>query len=264
MIGYLTYVEFVSGDNDAFLLKLDSIFDEFATAGITDLVVDLRYNPGGEISAALQLASAIVPSSVAANNSILINMKYNADFQGFLEYYSYWEYLYLRFVNNVTNLNMQRVYFLTTGSTASASELVITGLDPYMDVVQIGEPTFGKYTGAWIIPDDDEKWAMVPIVNKYANSSGYTDFVDGLAPDYVVSDDLFSAVPFGDTSDPMLDKAIELITGKKSGLEVAKQAAPAGLKQIFPEQIKRKMNIWFSSSDDSKFSSSDDSKSSDE
>ena len=108
---------------------------------------------------------------------------------------------------------MNRVYFLTTSGTASASELLISGLEPYMDVVQIGEWTYGKYTGAWVMPDDNEEWAMVPIVLKYANINGYTEFKDGLEPDYEIEDDLLSAVPFGDTSDPMVAQAIELVTG---------------------------------------------------
>ena len=113
---------------------------------------------------------------------------------------------------------------MATWATASASELVITGLEPYMNVVHIGESTYGKYVGAYILPDDNEEWAMLPIVMKYANANGYTDFADGLTPDYEVyddliyddpsiNDDLVYSYPLGNTSDAMTKKAIQLISG---------------------------------------------------
>lgn len=214
-IGYLVYVEFVIDEDSTFLNTLDNIFDEYRAAGVSDLILDLRYNPGGEIYAASYLASEIAPSGVVSSEEILVHMQYNDDLQMFLESYEemYGDYLSYRFTNDAANANMERVFVLTTSGTASASELLITGLEPYMEVVQIGESTYGKYTGAWVIPDDQEEWAMVPIVLKYSNVNGYTDFVDGLAPDYEVEDDLISAVSFGDTSDPMVAQAIELATG---------------------------------------------------
>jgi C-terminal processing protease CtpA/Prc len=139
---------------------------------------------------------------------------------------------------------MDRVYFLTTSGTASASELVIVGLDPYMDVIKIGEPTYGKYAGAWVMPDDAEKWAIIPIVSKYANANGYTDFVDGLPPDYEIDDDLIRAVPFGDTRDPMLAKAIELATGKSGMAKSYIKTERISFPLIVPEEMKMKSNLY--------------------
>lgn len=213
-IGYLVYVEYVAGSNDAFLTSMDNIFSEFKTAGVTELVVDLRYNSGGEIDAAAHLASAIAPASVVSAHSTLVKMNYNTDLQAFLESDSkYSGYLTTDFADNASNLDLNRVYFLTTGRTASASELTMIGLMPYMNVTLIGEPTFGKYTGMWVMPDDNEEWCMVPIVMKYSNANGYTDFGDGLTPDYELDDYPYLGYQFGDTSEPFLAKAISLITG---------------------------------------------------
>lgn len=241
-IGYLAYVQFITGDNDAYLSKLDSIFTEFKTAGISDLIVDLRYNPGGQIDAAAHLASEIVPSAHSQNQDILVNLVYNTDLQQYLEQNNYTDYLNYKFANLSTNINMSRVYFLTTSRTASASELLMTGLQPYMTVVKIGESTYGKYVGSWVIPDDNNEWAIMPIVTKYSNTAGYTDFADGLTPDYSIEDDLVYAVPFGDTSDPMTAKAIELATGKPA----SRKAIPEGVtryKQIVPAQMRVRDNL---------------------
>ena len=218
-IGYLVYVEFTSGEDSVYLKSLGRIFDTFSVAGITDLVVDLRYNPGGDMEAAAFFASAVAPVSVIQNHDVLVRFEYNSLYN---EYFLETEginsaHLVYRFPDNPNNINLSRVYFLTTGGTASACEFTISGLDPYMDVVLVGETTYGKYTGAWIIPDlanpPKHNWALVPIVMKYANADGVTDFDSGLPVDIEVADDLINAVPFGSLNDPVLYTAIEAIVG---------------------------------------------------
>jgi carboxyl-terminal processing protease len=242
-IGYLAYVEFIAGDNEAYLATMDNIFDDFKAQGISDLIVDLRYNPGGEIDAALHLASDIAPSSVTSVNDVMISLQYNTALQSYLIMNNYFDYLYYNFENSASNINMSHTFFLTTGRTASASELVITGLKPYMNITQIGEPTYGKYCGSWVMPDDNEEWVMMPIITKFANSQGFTDFVDGLTPDYYIEDELIPAQPLGDVADPMIAKAVELATGKS--IPAAKRIAPVitGLKEIVPREISVSHNL---------------------
>ena len=143
-------------------------------------------------------------------------------------------------------MDFSRVYFLTTSFSASASELLIVGLRPYMDVVVVGESTYGKYTGMWVIYDFDEppahNWAILPIVLKYANSLGYTDFKNGLEPDIAVEDNLFQAKPFGDTEDPILSAALEDITGLS--LKSARSMEKPGYMRLDKGKDRLRRNIF--------------------
>jgi len=218
-IGYLVYVEFISGDNDLFLNAMDEVMGNLKSQGITELVVDLRYNPGGELTAAQHLASLLAPASATSSGEAFVTFNYNDDLQNYFlrTEGSNSDNLKMSLEANSNNPGLNRVFFLTTGGTASASELVINGLEPYMDVTIIGEPTYGKYYGSYVIYDTDtppaHNWAIIPVVMKYANSAGVTDFADGLSADVYIEDDLFNATEFGSLSDPMLAAAIEKITG---------------------------------------------------
>lgn len=254
-IGYLAYAEFLTGKNNLFFKSMDQIFAGFKTEGISDLIVDLRYNPGGDIEAAVHLASEIAPADVVSAKKTLVKLEYNATYQKTLPQsaFSY------TFESLATNINLQKVYFLTTWGTASASELVITGLDPYMDVVQVGDSTYGKFYGAYVLPDDDEKWAILPIVMKYSNAAGYTDFTEGLIPDQsnLMDDDLIVDSPFynskliysyplGSPADPMTKRAIELIAGVASTKVVTRAvSSPEGkFGRLRPSQVmERKSNL---------------------
>ncbi|WP_416865317.1 MAG: S41 family peptidase [Imperialibacter sp.] len=222
-IGYIVYVEFIAGDNNLFLSSMDQVMGELKSQGITELVVDLRYNPGGELTAAQHLASLLAPASATSSGEAFVTFNYNDDLQNYFlrTEGSNSDNLKMRLETNSNNLNLSRIFFLTTNGSASASELVINGLEPYMDVVVIGEPTYGKYYGSYVIYNTDtppaHNWAIIPVVMKYANSLGVTDFVNGLTPDVYIEDDLFSAKEFGNITDPMLASAIEQITGLSVG-----------------------------------------------
>ncbi|MFZ4583145.1 MAG: S41 family peptidase, partial [Paludibacter sp.] len=116
-------------------------------------------------------------------------------------------------VQNIGN-SLQRIYFLTGKGTASASEMVINGLKPFLPCILIGDTTVGKNVGSTLINDEKNtknQWAFMPIVLRYFNKDHQSDFTNGFAPDYLVEDDYKHQL--GDTKEALLAKALSQITG---------------------------------------------------
>jgi C-terminal processing protease CtpA/Prc len=243
-IGYLCYTDYVEESH----AKLATVFSEFKNEGVTDIVLDLRYNPGGAATTCRYLSSILVPSSALENKSVFLKEIWNDYLMGGYEDDDLIEY----FDQEVNiNMDLSRLYVLTSDGTASASEATIVGLQPYMDVTMIGDTTHGKYCGAallqpwtdkeWKVVDPDIKnWAMSLVVYKYANNDDYTDFTDGLIPDpdHIVIDPVFDYKPLGNVNDPALAKAIELITGQPSQARV-KSVATSDYR-ICPDMTDRR------------------------
>ncbi len=237
--GYLVYTQFTAGQSDEWLDELNGVFEDFISEAVSSVVIDLRYNRGGSLDLSAYIASSLGPVSAMENSEIYVKLIWNNFYNDlWLEYDldedgkpdgENSEQLVIRLPESQLNLNLTEIYFLTTGSTASASESLMTGLYPYADVVQIGTTTYGKCYGSITIDDSAHpkrhNWAMQPIVLKYSNADGFTDFVTGIDPDFLVEDDLLYAAPFGSLDDPLLAKAMEEITG----------VAPAGKKSIESE-----------------------------
>ena len=193
-IGYLVYNQFISGYND----ELRNVFADFKAAGIKDLILDFRYNPGGSVNTAQIMASMIAPQSDVSQQKVFAKFIWNstinaslvknegADSQNLV--------LKLLPAELTGNLDLSRIYIIATGNTASASELIINALKPYMQVYTLGSNTVGKYTASITFHDDSRSynWAIQPIVVKLANANNTSDYKDGFAPDYPVNDDYFS------------------------------------------------------------------------
>lgn len=217
-IGYLMYNGFYDEYDD----KLNQAFGELKAQGAKDLVLDLRYNGGGAISSAAKLASMITGQF---DTQIFSKMTFNAKQMAGMSAADL-EDLNVRFVQNLNSLNMTTVYVITTASTASASELIINGLKPYINVVQIGETTTGKNVGSFTVYDSEtltkknvnpnHKYAMQPLVLKITNSVNFGDYTQGLQPTYQKYESVSTYGVLGDASEPLLNLAISKITGTTS------------------------------------------------
>ena len=196
------------------------------------------------------LASALCPATVPGNNNPFVYLEWNDTFQEFLieEEGEDSESLVTFFEEAPTvNLDLSRIYLLTTSHSASASELLIIGLDPFMNVEHIGEATYGKGYGSITVDDWEEpkrhEWAMQPITFKFTNALGDGVSMDGISPEYEVDDQLFKAKPFGDITDPQLAKALELITGVSP---LARKALPIEVQdlkyEILPDPVRELRN----------------------
>ncbi len=223
-VGYLVYNAFRSNYD----LDLNDVIGEFKSDGIQELILDFRYNGGGSVNTAAYLASMIYNTN---EDEIFAITQYNDKLENYFrsEYGS--DYFNYKFESGIAQetgadvpintLNLSKVYIITTGGSASASELIINGLDPYIDVVLVGETTHGKYVGSFTIKDYDSNgivnpnhtWALQPITLKIANSLGVSDFVNGFSPDFVVEEDILNLKPFGDVNEPMLKATLDVING---------------------------------------------------
>ena len=232
-IGYLMYNQFlgvVESEGKDYNSELNDAFANFLSNGINDLVIDLRYNPGGRISTSINLASMITGQF---NNQVFAKERWNSKLMNYWDENSP-ESLLNRFTNKLGNnqsifsLNLDRVFVLTSARTASASELLINGLDPYIDVIHIGDFTVGKNQGSITVYDyindsrdknPNHMYAMQPIVLKIGNVAGYTDFPDGLEPDIFIKESLLNPGILGDIEEPLLKIAINQILGDAISIE---------------------------------------------
>jgi C-terminal processing protease CtpA/Prc len=231
-VGYLMYNGF-TGTN-AFDSQLNAVFADFNAAGVTDLVIDLRYNGGGSVNTAIWLSSMITGQFTG---DVLVSEQWNSELQAQLENDNPQSLLNpfvdemkkfntdgdVVFQENINHLNLNKVYILTTRGTASASELVINGLNPYIDVVQIGSTSRGKYQASITIYDSpnlgrtdanpNHTYAMQPLIFKTVNSVGFTDFDSGLVPDIIVNENFGNLGILGTVNEPLLAAAIADIEG---------------------------------------------------
>lgn len=242
-IGYLMYNGFYANYDTQLNNAINSLKDQAKAQNkvLTDFVLDLRYNGGGSIQTASRLASMIVGTE-NYKGKIFAKEQWNPKVN---EYYESEdpESLNVRFpekigTESINGLNMTKVYIITTDGTASASELVINGLAPYITVVQIGETTVGKNVGSVTLYDSptfgktnrnpNHKYAMQPLVLKIVNSVGFGEYTDGLKPTYEKLEVASNMGMLGDRNEPLLNLAIAKITGTGKTVEQDKKEVLKG------------------------------------
>ncbi|WP_333601210.1 S41 family peptidase [Flavobacterium sp.] len=213
-IGYLMYNGFYANYDT----QLNAAFGSLLSQNVTDLVLDLRYNSGGSIATATKLASMITGQF---NGQLFAKQQWNAKAQSYFESNNP-SSLENRFVSGLNSLNLTKVYILTTKGTASASELVVNCLKPYINVVQIGDITTGKNVGSITLYDSptfgksnvnpNHKYAMQPIVLKIVNKNNFGDYTAGIPPTTLLPEKLNNLGILGQTDEPLLSAAINQIT----------------------------------------------------
>ena len=238
-IGYLMYNQFTFGfDND-----LNQVFSQFKAEQINDLILDLRYNGGGSVRSASNLAGMITGQF---NGQVFAKYLWNKKLM------TYFNSDPERFASNlgvnftdkledgsaINSLNLNRVYIITSGRSASASELVINGLSPYINVIQVGDNTYGKNVGGPAALYDyidnnrtknpDHTYAIYCMTFYSANNNDFYDYADGLAPqeDLKLKEDITNMGTLGEDSDPLLALALKHINQESARYKIKKPVFP--------------------------------------
>lgn len=233
-IGYLMY----NGFTNEFDEELNDAFGQLKNENITDLVLDFRYNPGGSVNSARLLSSMVYGTDT---NKLFLRQRWNDKLQAQFSKADLEDY-FANSTNNgsaINTLNLSKVYILVSGSSASASELVINGLRPYMDVVLVGTTTRGKNEFSITMVDDPNRpnaayiytksrerninplnsWAIQPLVGRNENADGFLDYTAGFTPEIALAEDVTNYGVLGDVSEPLFARAIQDITGISSKID---------------------------------------------
>lgn len=225
-VGYVMYNGFANSQED----DLKDAFTDFAAQQIDELIVDLRYNPGGAVQTAQLLAGLIAGEHAGKTFGKMIYNKKLSDYDRDIE-----------ITNSNVNLGLSRVIFIVTSGSASASEMVINGLNPYMTTVLVGSKTSGKNVGSFLVHDiidnkgtknPNHQWALLPITFGFFNSIGFGDYANGFSPNVAADEDLGSLGVLGETNEPLLKKALEVISGQLSSDALTTKKIPWSFNEV--------------------------------
>lgn len=219
-IGYIVFNEF-SGPTTS-VPELVSTINDFQNQGVNEMIIDLRYNRGGFVSTQDTLANMLAPQSVGRGQKVMYTYKFNNRYSSWNENFKFYK---------VGSLNLSRIIFIVSPSSASASELLINNLRPVMDVKLVGDTrTYGKPVG--FFPIAVFQYNIFPVSFKTVNSRGEADFFSGFPVDQNVADDLIR--DFGDENEANLKAALAYYeTGS------FKAIAPSKISAVSSSEIQK-------------------------
>jgi C-terminal processing protease CtpA/Prc len=244
-IGYFVYNFFARDKGNgslAYEMDLNDIFGKFKSEQIDELIVDLRYNGGGTAITAVALAKMI---SGRSTKEVFYTTEYNDILHKYFAASEGPNYNISYFIDRIEDRGkisvpinslsgLSTVYFIVSGRSASASETLISGLKPYMNVVLVGGTTYGKNVGSIPIYETNpvkqqtNKWIMLPIISKTSNSKGFSEYENGFAPDRKIYEyeelvsENFVMKQLGDTGELLLKTTINRILGRDTKVAATK------------------------------------------
>ncbi len=214
--GYLFYNSF----DARYFNRLAEAFRIFKQAGVKELIIDLRYNAGGDVGVCAAMVAML--SDVNEQDHYL---EYRGNSLAGIRKETFAKTISKTFSGNPLNfseirslrLPLERIFILTGRHTASAAEFLVKSLRPYTEVIQIGESTLGKDMASFSIRDGNTSksnaWSLEVMVFKLYNSLGEGDYAKGLVPDIMIHELSESLYPFGDAKDPLIHAALSRISG---------------------------------------------------
>lgn len=229
-VGYLMYDSFDVESAD----KLIQVAKQFKSEGVKELILDLRYNGGGYVFTEELLASMFAPSSAVQAKELYMQEIYNEvltkefsksdkDFnKTFLsydhEYGNKGEDGYKKVSTKDANIGLDKIYAIVTGNSASASESLLVGLSPFVNITTIGEQTYGKYCTGYILTTDNvynnppsiiSKWGAYVMVTTYADRDNKNMARPvGILPNIEESDSPWDGFGLGNENETMLKAAL--------------------------------------------------------
>jgi len=226
-LGYIVFNSFL-GDTTEVYNEFNRIFNKFNAAGVTDVAVDLRYNGGGYVTVQEKLANYLAPA--AANGGVMMNQEFNDKYaSSFNETYNF---------SKLGPLNLNRVFFIVSPNTASASELLINNLKPYMDVKLVGpDHSYGKPVGYFPIPVGD--WYIFPVSFRSTNKAGQGNYFNGFAVDSQQPDGLDK--DWGDINETAFGSVIKYVGTGSFTRTTEIPGAPAGM--VTPQLINANQSL---------------------
>ena len=227
-VGYLVYNSFDLKTSET----LPGVFAQFKADGINELIIDLRYNGGGYTSTECVLASLIAPPATVEARDIFQTEVVNellaeAWKDDDLNTYFVKEYKGESDVNYDivgSNPGVSKLYAIVTQGTASASEGLLIGLAPFMNVVLVGDGhTYGKYCAGYMMSPENlygspsrtdyskiTKWGMYVMFSMFADKNKENAAQpDGIPVNINVKDDLLDGYQLGDEEETMLKAALK-------------------------------------------------------
>jgi len=231
-VAYIHFRNFVQPSVEA----LNTAFTQVRDAGATELVLDLRYNGGGLVSVAQHLAGLIAGPPLVGQ--VFVQFTHNDKQSSRNTSY--------KFEAKPQALGVTRLVVIATRGSASASEAIINGLRPYMDVKVVGDSTYGKPVGQYGFDFCDK--VLYPVAFLVTNARGLADYFDGIPADCSAADDLDRAI--ANPNEASLAEALYVMSNGRCSARAAAEAEihadrRAALTEGLPRDGWRQMlNAW--------------------